>query len=649
MKVRIINKDEGFSFLINDSFKQVPTQFFKKLGVDEDTLYIFTEDEFTNISMIILDEKLRLPLSLENIEENYNVQNSKNYKSSLIFEVSKIEKTAFIALTPINEKTLVTSIQKDVNLDVPDENNLEILLKIIDSFEVFEPIKKEVNEKKVVEEKTFSKNYKEEMLEKELSFKGVNPKFYLSLRGFGKTLSVIDDEIFFKSKDVFFLEKSKEKLLKIKEIIDQGTIYLKGQSVNERLKDNYLLVLFNKEIYLLDLNQNKAIFYDLIGLFEKAKEIKEEEIPKAFPIKEVVVDNSLDELKHNLERKISEKIQDEEVKKLDFRFKEPLYLPTYALNFLAEDKVFNIIIPLKYEHYIIRNKMAVDFLGDNIIRVFFKKLKKDSFLETTKKWVNDLSNTLKQDFKRRKDSDIYVYEFKDFVYYVREIENYLVAVRENKPFIGKKVLRNIKINNDKLVLEELQKIDNVVDKLKELDIDYSVQEINRNVYLRDRSDILDRFIISVILGRLKEDFLGETSLSKKKQVAKEAIKELKYFKVYDALTKKELKALNNYELAYVNYLEIANTLKWVLDLSAMNFPNEKVHASDLIIFLNDTNHEELYKKIGMQMKDDILNELELITKLDKYYIDSYDEIYDIDVVKARRKALEWTVGSDWDE
>lgn len=303
--VYLKDRSIGFRVSIPDYFVEVKKENFPKLGIEKNTLFVFSvnkdttfsvsfagfanDKDFENLAKYNADKFSDDEIELIHSEKT-SLAKAKAYTYILKTNTKKIKQTVVL----VNEMLLNFAINLDNKNLITDIDKLKkskeclILDEIIKTLNIFTPINPPVFlEEEVKKPRTKLKGEKslsQIIIEKESKYRGIQvPEFYFKYNYFkdGEVvlLTTIDKDLYFSGfRDSFVIVDDGHLSIKLRNLVDEYLNELQLMDIaSERPKSNSAIVVktLNNYLYIdLESNVDKKVlnrfFLDLLDIFEDA-------------------------------------------------------------------------------------------------------------------------------------------------------------------------------------------------------------------------------------------------------------------------------------------------------------------------------------------------------------------------------------------
>ena len=320
------NHNVGFSISIPPTWLEVKKTSFTDLGINENTLFVFATDEFSTLTAIFSGfcKKKSFNKFFEKIKlsKEFNIVKTglKEYKNVsvkfLIIEKDNLKVMHNFCL--INDMIVNFTINLNPNTKINEakslnsDTNIKLVNEVLKAMEVFEPINPPIyidDERYCVKEEGNDsvKSIAQIYVENDCKYKNTTmPNFFLKYiylnQETGELLSIINKEIYYKTKDTRVVKVDENLSNNIANIISENMNFLKEISINEekqKLNSSLVIKLKNDYLYIdLDNNEDARELLSEIVCLVTSKEVKKEETPVAQEeVPTVIISNELEETK----------------------------------------------------------------------------------------------------------------------------------------------------------------------------------------------------------------------------------------------------------------------------------------------------------------------------------------------------------------
>lgn len=387
------NHNVGFSISIPATWLEVKKTSFSDLGINDNTLFVFSTDEFSTLTAIFSGfcQKKSFNKFFEKIKlsKEFNIVKTglKEYKNVsvkfLIIEKDNLKVMHNFCL--INDMIVNFTINLNPTTKINEakslnsDTNVKLINDTLKTIEVFEPINPPIyidDERYCVkeEETDIIKTIAQIYVENDCKYKNTTmPNFFLKYiylnQEKGELLSIINKEIYYKTNDKRVVKVDEELSNDISKVISENLNYLKEISINEeKQKLNSSLVIKLKNDYLyIDLDNNedaKDLLNEIVGLVTSNKVVKEttHEV-EISAIPSIVISNEPEET-------VVEKIEEIKVLEQDEESNTVGHEAEIVLQKLEETSTpvqETVVIPVAVEETPVENEETVDKTEKEIV------------------------------------------------------------------------------------------------------------------------------------------------------------------------------------------------------------------------------------------------------------------------------------------
>lgn len=339
------NHNVGFSLTIPSTWLEVKKTSFSDLGINDNTLFVFTTDEFSTLTAVFSGfcKKKSFNKFFEKIKlsKDFNVVKTglKEYKNVsvkfLIIEKDNLKVMHNFCL--INDMIVNFTINLNPNTKINEtkslnsDTNIKLVNEVLKTMEVFEPINPPIyinDERYCIKEEGCEniKSIAQIYVENDCKYKNITlPNFFLKYiylnQESGELLSIINKEIYYKSKDTRVVKVNEDLSNSIAKVVEENMTFLKEISVNEeKTKLNSSLVIKLKNDYLyIDLDNNedaRELLNEIVNIVTSKEEEKDDIVTEETPkIPSIVISNEVGEEAKTILAKLENELKEiEELK-----------------------------------------------------------------------------------------------------------------------------------------------------------------------------------------------------------------------------------------------------------------------------------------------------------------------------------------------
>ena len=334
------NHNVGFSITMPSTWLEVKKSSFPDLGINENTLFVFTTDEFSTFTAVFSGfcKKKSFNKFFEKIElsKDFNVIKTgfKEYKNvsvkSLIIEKDdlKVMNNFCLINDMIVNFTINLNPNTKINVDksLNADPNVTLINEVLKTMEVFEPLNPPIyidDERYCIKEELNDKSIAQSYVENDCKYKNTTmPNFFLKYiylnQDLGELLSIIDKEIYYKSKDNRVVKVDENLSNTIADIVLEKLDLLKEISINEEIqKTHSSLVIKIKNDYLyIDIDNNeltKEMLNEILKIVTSKEEVIVETETEDTPnIPNIVISNEVGEEAQTILAKLEAELKEME-------------------------------------------------------------------------------------------------------------------------------------------------------------------------------------------------------------------------------------------------------------------------------------------------------------------------------------------------